>query len=88
MRHKMLQVGGERLALFVGFAPADSVGEGHVAEMKLRIGRRRKGEHVGRPSPAAKALVEAGDGRVVGQQDGEPGRPGATGQSLNWYGNP
>ena len=49
MRHQMLQVMGQRLALFGGLPGADAIGQGDVAQEMLRIGRRREGQDVGRP---------------------------------------
>ncbi len=68
VRHKVLQMVGQSLALFAGLARADAEGQGDVAPMVLWIGRGGKGQHVGRPRLVTVCSVERRDLVVAGQQ--------------------
>src|ERR1700753_908346 len=48
-RRRSLQMVRQRLALLLGLADADAVGERDVAQEALRILRAREGQHIGRP---------------------------------------
>ena len=65
----MLQMRGKRLALLVRFARADPIGQGDVAQMTLRVRRRRERQHVGGLVLAPEAGVEVAHGLVAGKED-------------------
>ena len=75
MRHEMLQMMRERLALFQGFACANSVRQGDVAEMTFGVRRSRERQHVGRLVLAPETGVEVVDRLIVGEQDDEAQMP-------------
>src|SRR5262249_35709147 len=68
MGGEMAKVIGEPLALLGGFAGADAVGEGDVAQRSARA-RSREREHVGGRVLLAMARVERRHLRIPGEQD-------------------
>ena len=71
MRHQMLQMMGERLALLVGLSGADAIGQGDIAQETLGTMGRREGQDIGWLVLFAEPPVQVANRFVVGEQQGD-----------------
>src|SRR5579859_5300763 len=68
MRHQVLQMIGERLALFCGLSGADAERQGDITQEALAVLRRRKRQDIGWLVLAAKPTIEITNRLIIRQE--------------------